>query len=35
VLAARRPWAGQLYLAVSVPISAAIGLLFLTGNWAG
>jgi hypothetical protein len=34
-LAARRPWTGQLYLAVSVPISAAIGLLFLTGNWAG
>lgn len=35
VLAVRRPWTGQLYLAVSVPISMAIGLLFLTGNWAG
>jgi len=33
--AARRPWVGQLYLAVSVPISAAIGLLFLSGHWAG
>ncbi len=33
--AARRPWIGQLYLAVSVPISVSIGLLFLTGNWAG
>jgi len=35
VAAARRPWVGQLYLAVSIPISAAIGLLFLTGHWAG
>ena len=35
VAAARRAWVGQLYLALSVPISAAIGLLFLSGNWAG
>jgi hypothetical protein len=35
VAAARRPWAGQLYLAVSIPIAAAIGMLFLSGNWAG
>jgi hypothetical protein len=35
VASARRPWAGQLYLALSVPISTAIGLLFLTGYWAG
>jgi hypothetical protein len=34
-LAARRPWAGYMYLAISVPISAAIGLLFMSGNWAG
>jgi len=35
VAAARRPWVGQLYLAVSIPIAAVIGVLFLTGNWAG
>ena len=35
VLAARRPWTGKLYVAVSAPISVAIGLLFLSGNWAG
>jgi hypothetical protein len=35
VLARRRPWTGQLYLAVCVPLSMAIGLLYLTGNWAG
>jgi hypothetical protein len=33
--AARRPWVGQLYLAVSVPVAASAGLLFMTGNWAG
>lgn len=33
--AGRRAWIGQLYLAVSIPVSASIGLLFLTGNWAG
>ena len=33
--AARRAWVGQLYLAVSVPIAVSIGLLFMTGNWAG
>jgi hypothetical protein len=26
---------GQLYLAVSIPIATIIGLLFLTGHWAG
>jgi Gpi18-like mannosyltransferase len=35
VMAKRRPWTGQLYLALAIPISAAIGLLYLTGNWAG
>lgn len=35
VLAVRRPWVGQLYLALSIPISASIGLLFMSGNWAG
>ncbi len=35
LLAARRPWVGQLYLAVSIPISASIALLFMSGNWAG
>ena len=35
VAAARRAWVGQLYLAVSVPIAVSIGLLFMTGNWAG
>jgi len=35
VAAARRAWVGQLYLAVSVPVAAMIGLLFMTGNWAG
>jgi hypothetical protein len=34
-IAVRRPWAGYLYLAVAVPLSAAIGLLFMSGNWAG
>ncbi len=33
--AARRPWIGKAYLAVSVPISVAIALLFMSGNWAG
>jgi hypothetical protein len=35
VLAMRRAWVGYVYLAISIPVSAAIGLLFLTGNWAG
>ncbi len=35
VLATRRAWIGYAYLAISVPISAAIGLLFMSGNWAG
>ena len=34
-LSARRPWAGHLYLALAIPVSVAIGLLYLTGNWAG
>jgi hypothetical protein len=34
-LSRRRQWTGQLYLALSVPVSVAIGLLYLTGNWAG
>jgi hypothetical protein len=35
VLAVRRPWVGQLYLALSIPISLSIALLFMSGNWAG
>jgi hypothetical protein len=35
VLATRRAWVGHVYLALSVPISAAITLLFMSGNWAG
>jgi Gpi18-like mannosyltransferase len=35
VLASRRPWIGQVYLAISIPASVAIGLLFMSGNWAG
>jgi len=35
VAAARRAWVGQLYLAISVPVAVSIGLLFMTGNWAG
>jgi hypothetical protein len=35
VAAARRAWVGQLYLAVSIPVAVSIGLLFMTGNWAG
>lgn len=35
MLAARWRWVGQLYLAVSIPIAAIIGLLFLSGHWAG
>lgn len=34
-LARRWRWTGQLYLALAVPVSVAIGLLYLTGNWAG
>lgn len=35
VIAVRRPWVGQLYLALSIPISVSIALLFMSGNWAG
>ena len=35
VLAVRRPWVGQLYLALSIPISVSIAVLFMSGNWAG
>ena len=35
VVAARRAWVGQLYLAVSVPVAAMIGLLFMNNYWAG
>jgi Mannosyltransferase (PIG-V) len=35
VIAGRRRWAGPLYLCLSVPVAAAIGILFLTGHWAG
>ncbi len=34
-LAGRRKWVGPLYLCVSVPVAAAIGILFFTGHWAG
>jgi hypothetical protein len=34
-LAVRRPWVGKVYLAISIPISAAIALLFMSGSWAG
>jgi hypothetical protein len=34
-VAARWRWVDQIYLAVSIPISTVIGLLFLTGHWAG
>ena len=34
-LAVRRRWAGPVYLALSIPVSAAIALLFMSGNWAG
>ena len=34
-MARKRPWLGQVYLVAAIPISAAIGLLYLTGNWAG
>jgi hypothetical protein len=35
VLAVRRPWVGQIYLALSIPISVSVALLFMSGNWAG
>ncbi len=34
-MSVRRPWIGRCYLAVSIPLAAAIGLLFMSGNWAG
>ncbi len=34
-LDARRPWVRYLYLSVSAPLAAVIGLLFLTYQWAG
>ena len=34
-LAVRRPWVGYIYLALSIPISVSIALLFMSGNWAG
>lgn len=35
MMAARWRWVGQFYLAASIPISTVIGLLFLSGHWAG
>jgi hypothetical protein len=35
VAAARRAWVGQLYLAISVPVAVSVGLLFMSGKWAG
>jgi len=34
-LSQRYPWAGRVYLTASLPVCAAVGLLFLTGHWAG
>lgn len=34
-LAVRRRWVGQLYLALSIPVSVSISLLFMSGSWAG
>lgn len=34
-LSARRPWIGQVYLAVSLPLAAVLALAYLTGAWAG
>jgi Gpi18-like mannosyltransferase len=34
-LAVRRPWTGHVYVAISIPLSAAIALLFMSGSWAG
>ena len=33
-LEARRPWVRYVYLAVSVPLAAVVGLLFLSNSWA-
>ena len=34
-LAAARPWITSAYLAVSVPIAVVLGMLYLSGQWAG
>ena len=34
-LEARRPWLRYLYLGVSAPLAAVLGLLYLAGQWAG
>ena len=34
-LEARRPWVGYVYLSVSAPLAAVVGLLFLSYQWAG
>lgn len=34
-VASRWPWAGRLYLAVSVPLAVAVALAYMTGAWAG
>jgi hypothetical protein len=34
-LAARRPWINGAYLAISVPVAVVIGMLYLSGQWAG
>lgn len=34
-LAARRPWITSTYLAISGPIAVVLGLLYLSGHWAG
>jgi mannosyltransferase PIG-V len=34
-IAARRPWATYVYLGISAPLAVVLGLMFLSGQWAG
>lgn len=34
-IAARRPWVGYAYLTVSAPLAIVLGMLYLSGQWAG
>ena len=34
-LEARRPWVRYLYFGISAPLAAVLGLMYLSGQWAG
>lgn len=34
-LSSRRPWIGYVYLSISAPLAVVLGMMFLSGQWAG